>query len=265
MEDHIKSNKDWWDQATKIHTQSRSSFYNLEDFKKGKSSLKSLELTELGTVKGKSLLHLQCHFGMDTLSWAREGASVTGVDFSEAAIEAATKLSSEINVPAEFVCSDVYNLGDVLKKEFDIVFTSYGAIAWLPDIKKWAETVARFVKKGGTFYIAEIHPLSNIFDREFKITGHYFKTEVSSEEAGPDYSDRQATINATSHNWSHTLGNIVTALVDSGLKIEFVHEFPFTVYDQFPGLLEENKDGYWVFKDRGIDVPLLFSLKATKG
>jgi len=134
MDDFLKANKAWWNKATAVH--SNSKLYGVEEFKKGKSNLNTIELEELGDVKGKTLLHLQCHFGMGTISWAREGAVVTGVDLSDESIKLAKKLSDEVGVPADFICSDVYNLPEVLDKKFDIVFTSYGVLAWLPDIKK---------------------------------------------------------------------------------------------------------------------------------
>lgn len=154
---------------------------------------------------------------------------------------------------------------EVLDEKFDIVFTSNGVLAWLPDIKKWAKIVSHFLKPEGTFYISEIHPITDIFGKDFKITDSYFKEEPFIEEiSGPDYADKQVDIKGKTYEWVHPLGDIVSALINEGLKIEFLHEFPFTVYDQFPGLMEEDKEGYWRFKDKSVEVPLLFSLKATK-
>lgn len=262
MDDYLKANKNWWNKATSIHANSK--LYGVEGFKKGKSNLNTIELEELRDVKGKTLLHLQCHFGMDTLSWARNGAIATGVDLSDESIELAKKLSKEVGAPAEFICSDVYNLPKFLDKKFDIVFTSYGVLVWLPDIKKWAKIVSRFLKEGGTFYIVEIHPLTNIFSKDFKIIDSYFKKDPYIEDSCPDYADDHVNIDSKTFEWTHTLGDIVSALIEEGLKIEFLHEFPFTVYDQFPGLLEEDVNGYWKFKDQNIKIPLLFSLRAWK-
>lgn len=262
MDDYIKANKDWWNKATSIHVNSK--LYGIEEFKKGKSNLNTIELEELGDVKSRTLLHLQCHFGMGTISWAREGAIATGVDFSDESIKLAKKLSEDVGVPTEFICSDIYRLPEILDKKFDVVFTSYGVLAWLPDIKKWAKVVSHFLKEGGIFYIAEIHPLTNIFSKDFKIADSYFKKDPYIEESGPDYTDNHVNIEGKTVEWIHTLGDIVSALVEEGLKIGFLHEFPFTVYDQFPGLLEENKKGYWKFKDPNTQIPLLFSLKALK-
>lgn len=262
MDDYLKANQAWWNKATSVHANSK--LYGVEEFKKGKSNLNTIELEELKDVKGKTLLHLQCHFGMGTISWVREGAIATGVDLSDESIKLAKKLSEEVGVPVDFICSDLYNLPEVLNKKFDIVFTSYGVLAWLPDIKKWAKVVSHFLKEGGTFYIAEIHPLTNIFSKDFKITDSYFKKDPYIEGSGPDYADEHINIESKTFEWTHPLGNIVSALTGEGLKIEFLHEFPFTVYDQFPGLLKEDGKGYWKFKDQNIEVPLLFSIKACK-
>src|SRR3972149_9735810 len=151
-----------WDEWTSIHV--RSKFYDVEGFKRGEVRLDSLEREELGDVTGKSLLHLQCHFGLGTLSWARLGATVTGADFSAKSIEQARALADELGIPAHFVCSDVESLPDNLSGQFDIVFTSYGVLPWLPDLKRWAEVIAHFLTPGGIFYIAEAHPISYIFD-----------------------------------------------------------------------------------------------------
>ncbi|MDP3941625.1 MAG: class I SAM-dependent methyltransferase, partial [bacterium] len=172
MKDYLKINKKWWNDVTKVHANSK--LYDLTNFKKGKTSLQSIELAELGSVKGKSLLHLMCHFGMDTLSWAREGAIVTGVDFSDDSIELANKLRKELSIPATFICSDMYKLPKVLTKKFDIIFMSYGVLCWISDLKKWAKLVNHFLKKGGIFYITELHPFTNMLSYDFKISYKYF-------------------------------------------------------------------------------------------
>ena len=145
MTDYLKINKSWWNEVTPIHANSK--LYDLKSFKKGKSSLQKIEIKELGNVKGKSILHLLCHFGMDTLSFARKGARVTGIDLSDKAIEFAKQLSKDIDVPGEFICSDVYKLPKVLKKKYDIIFASYGVLCWLKDIKKFAPLSEKFNKR----------------------------------------------------------------------------------------------------------------------
>jgi SAM-dependent methyltransferase len=168
MDEYRRTNLDLWNEWTRIHV--ASEFYNVEGFREGGSSLLPLELEELGNVAGKRLLHLQCHFGMDTLSLARMGAEVTGVDFSPEAIEAARRLAAEVDVDATFVQSDIYDLADVAPPEwdgaFDIVFVTYGAVEWLHDLRPWADLIARFLRPGGTFYMAKLHPFSGMLELE---------------------------------------------------------------------------------------------------
>ncbi len=161
MDKYLKTNRKNWDERVALHAASR--FYNVAGFLRGKSSLLPLELKEVGPVKDRRLLHLQCHFGLDTLSWARRGASVTGADFSPKAIESARALSDRAGVPADFVLSDVYSLGRALGK-FDIVYASYGALCWIGDLKRWFRTAARFLKPGGFLYVADDHPFAGVFD-----------------------------------------------------------------------------------------------------
>lgn len=262
MKKYIRANKKWWNAVIPIH--SRSKLYDLPRFKKGKNHLESLEREEVGDVKGKTMLHLMCHFGMETLSWAREGAVATGVDFSEDAIKYAKKLSKEINVPATFICSDIYELPKVLDKKFDIIFTSYGVLLWLSNIKKWAKIINHFLAKGGVFYIVEVHPFTNILSYDFKIVYKYFKKGPYMDNSDGTYTDWDAPVKGVTYEWSYTISNVINSLINEGLKIEYVHEFPFTMYDQFPGFMEKNEKGQYVLKNKKIQIPLLFSLKATK-
>lgn len=262
MKDYSKINKKWWNDVAPIHLKSK--LYNLESFKKGKSSLFSIEKEEMGSVRGKSLLHLMCHLGMDTLSWARAGAIVTGVDFSDQSIKLAKKLSKDIKIPANFLCSDIYNLPKVLHKKFDIVFTSYGVLCWLKDLKKWAKIINHFLRPGGTFYIAEIHPFTNILSYDFKLFYKYFKKGPYIDDSSGTYSDWGADVKGETFEWSYTISDVINALIEKGFKIEYIHEFPFTIYDQFPGFMEKNKKGQYVLKNKKIQIPLLFSIKAIK-
>ena len=195
FQEYFKANKELWNQRTRIHKD--SDFYNLANFKKGENALTSIELNELGDVNGKTILHLQCHFGMDSLSWSRMGAEVTGVDLSDEAISEANKLNDELGLNAEFICCNVYDLRENLDKKFDIAFTSYGTIGWLPDLDKWAAIVSHFLKEGGTFYIADFHPVLWMFDDEFThIKYSYDNQEVIVTENQGTYTDRNADIKA---------------------------------------------------------------------
>lgn len=262
MKDYPSINKKWWDSATSIHAKSK--LYDLPAFKKGKSSLQKIETEELGNVRNKKILHLLCHFGQDSLSLARKGAIVTGSDISDSSMKLARKLSREIGAPAKFIASDVYALPKVLDDKFDIVFVSYGVLIWLSNMKKFAKIVSNFLKPGGFFYIVELHPFTNILSYDFKMDFKYFdKGPIVDDEPGT-YADWNAPVKGDTYLWTWTFGDIINSLIAAGLKIEFVHEFPFTMYDQFPGLMEKNKKGQYVLKDKEIQIPLLFSLKATK-
>ena len=156
MKKYLQDNQKLWEQWTLEHE--KSPFYDMAGFKAGRDRLRSIELSELGEVAGKSLLHLQCHFGLDTLAWARRGAIATGVDFSETSIVRARSLSRELNVATEFTCSDIYQLPNRLSGEFDIVFMSYGVLHWLQDLHRWGKIIAHFLKPNGIFYMVEKYP-----------------------------------------------------------------------------------------------------------
>ena len=259
---YLRNNKVVWDRYADIHV--TSEFYDVEGFKKGKSSLTFIEREELGDVSGKSLLHLQCHFGLDTLSWARLGAKVTGVDFSDKAIQLAQSLAREISIDAHFVRSQIYDLPKVLEDTFDIVFTSYGVLCWLPDLKEWGRVISHFLKKNGTFYIVEYHPIRGMFDDYGNIKEPYFhEDEPLKYEGCGSYAQPEAAFKHVSYEWVHSLSDIVNALVEAGLRMEFLHEFPFSISGDCPFLVKA-KDGLWYHKNKDIKIPLMFSIKAKK-
>jgi SAM-dependent methyltransferase len=264
-DEYLEANRKLWDELTPIHARSES--YDVEGFKRGKCALSPIELEEVGSVSGKSLLHLQCHFGMGTLSWARLGARAVGVDFSKEAVALARSLSRETGIGADFVCADVYELPNFLRERFDIVFTSAGVLCWLPDLKRWAEIISHYLKPGGFFYIFEGHPFSCIFNDsagvdELEITESYFSSpgpkywEPEGNYAGPN-----AEVTHGSYEWTHSLGSIVNALIGAGLKLEYLHEFPVLIFHSHH-FMEQDQDGWW--RLRGDKVPLTFSIKASK-
>lgn len=268
MDSHLSTNRAHWNERVPLHRD--SAFYDLASFKAGRSSLKSIEREELGAVADKSLLHLQCHFGLDTLSWARLGADVTGADFSDEAIALAQSLSAELAIPARFVCANLYDLPQVLTEQFDIVFTSGGVLVWLPDIQRWAEVIAHFLRPGGTFYIREHHPFSKVFDNtgaapQPQLAYPYFDREPTRWESSGSYATSHAeTVHNVHYEWQHTLGDIVTALIANGLRLENLHEFPFVGWKCLPGM-EQGEDGWWRLAGREAHLPLMFSIRATKG
>jgi SAM-dependent methyltransferase len=266
MDKYLKQNKALWNEITPVHA--RSAFYDVNGFKAGKSTMiMPLEIEEMGDVHGKSLLHLQCHFGMDTLSWGRLGAKVTGVDFSDEAINQARKLSKETGIKAQFICSDIYKLPDIHQQKYDIVYTSGGVLCWLPDLNKWAKVIAHFLKPGGFFYIMEGHPFSTVFDnskkaKELKVTQSYFhKPGPTKWEPEGDYADSDFITSSASYEWSHSMGDIINSLISAGLKIEFLHEFPMIFFKCF-SFMKQDKDGAWHLE--GDKLPLIFSIKASK-
>ena len=266
---YFETNLKRWNELVDINVKSKC--YDLEGFKSGKTSLLSVELEEVGDVNGKSLLHLQCHFGKDTLSWARLGAHVTGVDFSTRAIELAQQLSTEISIEATFIQSDIYELDQVSLEQnsFDIVFTSNGAIYWLPNLKKWAQLISSYLKPNGFFYILDSHPTGNIFDDECEddliVRYPYFhQTQPLEFDEEGSYADEGAKLaNTKEYGWVHDMGSIVNSLIEAGLQIDFIHEFPFVAWKMLP-FLEEKQDGWWYLPETYLQVPLTFSLKATK-
>lgn len=271
MEDYKTYNLGWWNEAAQVHAQGEG--YLMSEFKKGLSKLYPLDFEEVGNVSGKKLLHLQCHFGMDTLSWARLGAQVTGVDFSDKAIAIATDLAQELNLDATFLCSDIYRVQDVLDAagQFDIVYTSYGAICWLPDLQPWGQIITHYLKPGGFFYIAEGHPFMWAIDEkvsgpELKVGYPYFSREAIRDEEPGTYAEKDARLEHTiTYAWNHTLSEIFGSLLSTGLTIDFFHEHQFCAWECLPGM-EEGENRLWRFKDpaKREMLPLTFSLKATK-
>jgi SAM-dependent methyltransferase len=270
MDDYTKANLDWWNEAALVHA--RGEGYELAAFKAGKTKLHFLELEEVGEVAGKTLLHLQCHFGLDTLSWARLGAKVTGIDFSDKAIAIAQSLSQELQLDATFICTELYNLPAVLDAagEFDIVYASYGAISWLPDLQPWGRIIAHYLKPGGFFYIAEGHPFMWILDEkspDLKPGYAYFSKEPIKDEAAGTYAEKNAQlVHNTTYGWNHTFSEIFNSLITAGLTIDFLHEHPFCAWECFPGMMEEGEDRFMRIKDpqKRDMIPLMFSLKATR-
>ena len=264
IEDYFKANQALWDAKTPVHIESE--FYDIPGFLAGNSTLREVELNEVGEVRGKTLLHLQCHFGLDTLSWAREGAIVTGVDFSQKAIAKAREMASEVNIEAEFVEANIYDLPEILlDKKFDIVFTSYGTIGWLPDLDRWAHVINHFLSPGGTFYIVDFHPFIWMYDYDLqKIEYPYFNAGVIAEENEGTYADPNAPIKLAEYGWNHPSSEVINSLINQGLEIEFLNEFPYTTWNCFKNLKEIGKHKY-VFKHLGHKIPYMFSIRARKG
>ena len=264
LDRRLETNRDNWNERTPVHA--ASDFYDVEGFKAGDITLADIERREVGDVSDKTLLHLQCHFGLDTMSWSRLGAVATGVDFSEVAIELARSLNDELGLDARFIRSNIYDLPDALDEQFDIVFTSYGVLTWLPDLDGWAEVIYKQLRPGGTFYIVEFHPFTDVFEQsdsgDMVPTYGYQDHELFFEGNEPSYAGSHP-IESPTYEWQHGLGEIVTALVKAGLRIEFLHEFPFNSYRIWP-VSERGDDGWWRFTKHNDSYPQMFSIRATK-
>jgi 2-polyprenyl-3-methyl-5-hydroxy-6-metoxy-1,4-benzoquinol methylase len=259
---YFEANRDLWNQRTVIHKD--SSFYDVAGFRKGRNLLTPIELKELGDVSGKKLLHLQCHFGIDSLCWARLGADVTGIDLSEVAIAEAKKLNDEIGMNAKFICANIYDLKNVLEEKFDIVFTSYGVIGWLPDLNKWAAIISHFLNPGGTFYLAEFHPVIWMFDDDFQSIKYcYENRELIVTESQGTYTDRNANISAKEYNWNHSISEVLNSLINQGMTIQFMNEYMYSPYPCFNNIVQNNEGNWWI---KGLEdkIPMVYTVSAVK-
>ena len=261
-DNYIAINRQSWNNRVQSHM--NSDFYDLEGFLKGNTSLNSIELELLGDIKNKQILHLQCHFGQDSLSLGRLGAHVTGVDLSDKAVESAIELANKTKIDANFICSDIYELPKCLDKQFDIVFTSYGTIGWLPDLDKWAKIVAKYLKPGGKFVFVEFHPVVWMFDDDFeKIAYHYFNKEVIIETEKGSYADKTADLSQEYVMWNHSMSDVVNSLIKNGLEINSLDEFDYSPYNCF-NKTEEFKPNKFRIKHLDNKIPMVFAIVATK-
>ncbi len=257
----FEANREFWDALAQVHPE--SDLYEVDAFKNGQTTLRALEQEELGEVAGKTLLHLQCHFGLDTLSWSRKGATVTGMDISPTAIETARTLAKEIGSSAQFVCSDLYSLPEHLAGKFDIIFTSYGVVGWLPDLERWAAVIRHFLQPGGTFYIAEFHPFIWLYDDDFqRIKYSYFNLGPDFEVSEGSYADKEGQVKKGNYYWSHPLGSVANALINQGLVLEYIHEHDYINWNCLKGLEEIGKYRY-ILPQWDHKIPYMYSIKAT--
>jgi SAM-dependent methyltransferase len=261
-DDWLGVNRDMWDERVPIHV--ASDLYDVEAFVAGRSSLRAFELEELPDVRGRTLVHPQCHFGEDTLSWARRGAHVTGLDFSGPAIAAARALAARCDLPAEFVEANVYDAAEALAgRRFDIVYTGIGALNWLPDVERWAHVMASLVAPGGCLYLAEFHPFSHVFgDDALTVEYPYFHDEPFDFPSSGSYADPGAhTVHNRTCEWNHGIGAVVSAIIGAGFELEFLHEHDHTLFARWPFLVGER--GSFRLPEGMPSLPLLYSLRAV--
>lgn len=260
--DYIKINKQTWNNKTDVHI--ASEFYDMKGFLDGKSTLNSIELELLGDIKGKSILHLQCHFGQDTITFSRMGAKATGIDLSDKAIERAHEFASKLNLDTNFVCCDIYDTPKYIDEKFDIVFTSYGTIGWFPDLDKWAKVVSHFLKPNGKFIMADFHPVVWMYDNDFKdVFYNYFNVEPIIENEEGTYADKEAEISAQTMTWNHPTSELFNSLINNSLEINCYNEFDYSPYNCF-NQTEEFEPNKFRIKHFGNKIPMVYSLKASK-
>jgi 2-polyprenyl-3-methyl-5-hydroxy-6-metoxy-1,4-benzoquinol methylase len=262
MDNYLEINRSTWNAKVPVHLS--STFYNLEAFKKGKCSLNEIELSLLPNLNGKEILQLQCHFGQDSLSMSRLGAAVTGVDFSDKAIETARLLANELKLEATFIESDIYTLPEKLDKAFDIVFTSYGTIGWLPDLNRWAAVVSKFLKPDGLFIMADFHPVVWMYDDNFEETSYgYFNRAAFVETISGTYAERNSDIVNETVNWNHPVSDILNSLVNNGISIDQFNEFDYSPYNCFNHTIEIEA-GKFQIKGKEGKIPMVYSILGKK-
>jgi len=271
--DAYAHNEAFWDEVTPVHA--ASTYYRLADFIRGDDVLHDFIMEEVGDVSGLSMLHLQCHFGLDSLNWARMGAIVTGVDISGVSIERARGLSSELDIPATFIQANVLEMGDRFDGQFDRVFTSIGALCWIGDLALWGLAIARALKPGGVFYIAEFHPVMDTLQQSMPITNSsaaypqypYFgkgaPLRFDPEGDDSDYAEASFTSEETTFEWFHSISEVIEALISAGLTIDRFREYPFVTYKARQGMIQGD-DGLWRLPPEVIPLPLMFSITVSK-
>jgi len=260
--DYIAINRESWNNKTTIHL--TSEFYDLKGFLNGQSSLNDIESNLLGDVKGKSILHLQCHFGQDSISLSRLGAEVTGVDLSDKAIDNARQIAKDTGSDTNFICCNIYDLPAHLEKQFDMVYTSYGTIGWLPDLDQWAEIISRYLKPGGKFVFVEFHPVVWMFDDDFEeIKYNYFNSGAIVETENGTYADKTANITQKYVMWNHGLAEVMNSLIKNGLQINSFDELDYSPYNCFNKTVEIAPKKYRIIH---LDnkIPMVYALTAIK-
>ena len=258
-ENYKKINKEAWNTRVGLHLPSE--FYKMDQFLDGATSLKEIELDLLGDVSGKKILHLQCHFGQDSLSLARMGAKVTGVDISDEAINQAKQLNEKLELDAKFVCCDIYDLPDHLNEEkFDIVFTSYGTIIWLPDLDKWAAVVSHFLQPKGRFVFVDFHPIVEMCNTDFSEVQYGYFNEQAFEEVDTGSYASGVKVELKSVTWNHPLSEVFTALIGKGLTIKKFQEFNYSPYNCFNDM-QEVTPGRYQFKKVIGKIPMVYALE----
>jgi len=266
-DDAFAQNRASWDQRVPVHV--ASEFYDVEGWLRQGRGPRPEEAAALGDVSGLDLVHLQCHFGLDTLAWARVGARVTGLDFSEPAIDYARVLARRAGLEdrATFVCANVYDaVGALGPQAFDVVYVSLGALCWLPSVDRWAAVAAALARSGGRLFLHDVHPLSDaLADDELGVEHTYFEEpDPFVDDSGFTYTDGSYSVSMERNfSWNHSLGEIVTAVITHGFVLEHLEEHDWTSFARFPWLVRRD-DQHYVPPAGRPRVPLSFSLRARR-
>ena len=275
MNKYYDQNSRHWDNRARVHSSKSSDFYNIEEFLNGKSTLLPLEKSTLGNIKGKKILHAQCHIGFDTISLARMGAEVTGVDFSLEAIRKAKEFAYHLQTQVTFIQSNIFDLPktELPENSFDIVYASYGVLCWIDDLSKWTATLSKYLKPGGMFLLIDDHPYVSTIELEnnkYEIKYNYFKNPEPFEFIVENsYTGEKFKLDVKkSYEWNHSIDEIIMSFLKSGLSITSFYEYDFNFWQRFP-FLTKSSEGFY-YKDSNkknipeYKIPLMFSLTATK-
>jgi SAM-dependent methyltransferase len=269
----IAANQAQWDERAAIHLESR--FYDVDGWLRDQRGPRPREIRALGNIEGLRLVHPQCHFGLDTLAWARAGAEVTGLDFSPVAIAAAGRIAQRAGLAerATFVCTSIDDATSALGGAvFDVVYVSLGALCWLPSVEVWAHMVGALLAPGGRLYLHDVHPLAwALSDDDLRIAHTYFEElDPFIEDSTETYTDAtRPREHQRSYEWNHSIGEIVTALIRNGLRITELTEHDWTVWQRWPWLVEAGEAGEagedgWTTAPGLPRVPLTFTLLAER-
>ena len=268
-DEFLAANRRNWDERVPIHRRDRNGFYAVERFFREGKPLRAIESGELGDVAGKRVIHLQCHFGLDTLALARQGAIVTGLDFSPAAVAEARRLATKTGLHAEFVCANVYDARESVAGDFDIAYVTWGTICWLPDLTGWAQTIAALLARGGFLYFADAHPNMLILEERDGRLVHEYAIDTPADQPlvfdePQTYTGAPTPLTASrTYQWIHSLSRLVNALIGAGLTLEFLHEHPSLPWPLFP-MFVCGEDGMYRLPDSVPAFPLSLSLRARK-
>lgn len=269
VETYLDANRLLWDERADIHIDDATGFYGIDRFLAGEDVLNPIEASEVGDVAGIEVLHLQCHIGLDTLCLARRGARVTGLDFSPNALRHARDLAAKAGLEARFVQGDVYEAPALVGGNFDLVYTTWGTITWLPDIRRWGEVVAAMLKPGGRFYFADLHPSLSVLE---EVGGQLVPTfnwrtpssrPLAFKEEQTYTGDPRPLTNVENFEWLHPVSDIVMALIDNGLSLKRISEHEALPWKMFP-MMQLGGDRLYRLPAGVPRLPLALSITAVK-